>query len=233
MTTHIDPRTAELSLWLLLCTGLAVFIGQQVDWGRQLRMHPKVIPYEAASYVPPAVSSPPQLEAADRYLEAVERPLFVFTRRPAPPPPPPSVPSTMKKGQFKLSGVSIVDGQKLAFLVEISTGRTKVVREGEKINEMTLQKVEPGFVNLTQGNDQEPLELKIVTSGKSTAPGTFAPPGNVSVPAPGASLPGSAPNASPAPANTAPTLSEAVSRAVQLRTTRDPGRGVSDTPMTR
>jgi hypothetical protein len=175
MNIRIDPRTAEFSFWLLLCGGLAGLIGQQIDWGQRLHAPEVAINYEAAKFSAPAISSALRVESSDRYLEIVERPLFIFTRRPAPPPPPPAPPSMMKKGQFKLSGVSIVGSQRFAFLIEIATKRTKVVREGEKINEMTLAKVEPGGAVLLQGTDQEQLWLAVALSSKIT-PGVVPTP---------------------------------------------------------
>jgi hypothetical protein len=176
MNIRIDPRTAELSFWFVLCAGLAGLVGQQVDWGQQLHAPNIPINFEAAKFSAPAISLAFKIESSDRYLEIVERPLFIFTRRPAPPPLPPAPPSMMKKGQFKLSGVSIVGNHKLAFLVEIATKRTKVVREGEKINDMTLEKVEPGGVVLAQGSDQEQLWLAVALSSKSTQPTAVIPP---------------------------------------------------------
>lgn len=184
MNIHIDPRTAELTFWLLLCIAFSAVIGQEIDWGRQLHPRQIDIKYEPVNYSSPLVSLPLNLDSADRYLEMVERPLFIVTRRPAPPPPPPTPPSTMKKGQFKLSGVSIVGDKKMAFLVELSSGRTKVVREGEIINGMIVQKIEPGLVILVQGSDQEQLYLKIALS-KGAGPQTPEPtlPGNAPAPA--------------------------------------------------
>lgn len=175
MNVRIDPRTAELVVWLSLCGVLLGFIGYTVDWGRRLHALSPPIEFEAAKYVSPEISIPNKPEPSERYLESVERPLFVFTRRPPPPPPPPVPPSTMRKGQFKLSGVSIVGGQKLVFLIENSTKRTRVVREGEKINEMTVEKVEPGGITLVQGNDQETLGLAVALSTKLPAGGPPAP----------------------------------------------------------
>jgi hypothetical protein len=172
MNTRIDPRTAELIFWLLVCSGLAGLIGQQINWGHQLHAPEIAIIYEPAKYTAPAISFALNIEPSERYLEIVERPLFIFTRRPAPPPPPPVPPSMMKKGQFKLSGVSITGDQKLAFLVEIATKKTKVVREGEKINDMTMANIEPGGVTLVLGTDQEQLGLAVALSSKSISPGT-------------------------------------------------------------
>lgn len=169
MNIRLDPHTVEIAFWLILCGGLGGLIGQQTDWGHQLHARSPDLRFEPVTFVPPALSVPPHLNPPDQYLEAFERPLFVFYRRPPPPPPPPVPQSTMKKGQFKLSGASIVGDKKMAFLIELSSGRTKVVREGETINDMIVQKIEPGMVTLVQGNDQEQLELKIAPS-KGPAP---------------------------------------------------------------
>lgn len=188
MNIRIDPRTAEIAFWLVLCGGLAGFVGQTVDWGRRLHARPVAVQFEPAKYSAPSLSTPQKPETPDRYLEAVERPLFVFTRRPAPPPPPPVPPSMMRKGQFKLSGVSIVGNQKLAFLIENATKRTRVVREGEKINDMTLEKVGPGGVTLVQGADQEYLGLAVALSSKP-ATGAAPAPATISITATPGALP--------------------------------------------
>jgi len=180
MNIRIDPRTAELGFWLLLCSVLAGLIGQQINWGQQLHAPEITIIYDPAKYAAPVISDALKIEPSERYLEIVERPLFIFTRRPAPPPPPPVPPSMMKKGQFKLSGVSITGDQKLAFLVEIATKKTKVVREGEKINDMTMTNVEPGGVTLVLGADQEQLGLAVALSSKSILPVAAPAPASIS-----------------------------------------------------
>ena len=188
MNIRIDPRTAELVFWLLLCGGFSVFIGQQVDWGRQLHAEGIRVLFEPAKFSPPVISSSLKIQPVDRYLEIVERPLFIFTRRPAPPPLPSAPPSTMKKGQFKLSGVSMVGNQKMAFLIEIATKRTRVVREGEKINDMTLEKIAPGGVTLVQGGDQEKLGLAVALSQKTATSGAAPTPATINITT-GGSLP--------------------------------------------
>ncbi len=188
MNIRIDPRTAELVFWLLLGGGGSVFIGQQIDWGRQLHAEGISVVFEPAKFSPPVISSSLKIQSVDRYLEIVERPLFVFTRRPAPPPLPSAPPSTMKKGQFKLSGVSIAGNQKFVFLIEIATKRTRVVREGEKINDMTLEKIEPGWVTLVQGRDQEQLGLAVALSQKTAPSGAAPTPAMISITT-GGSLP--------------------------------------------
>lgn len=159
------PRGVETAFWLTLCGALTGGIGIETDWGRRLALPPP--PQTAAAdtasgdFTPPTLAAPYRLPAIDTMLETSLRPLFVSTRRPAPPPLPPEPPKpTMNKGQFKLSGVSILPEGKFAFLVDKSGKQTHVVAQGKEINGILVKEVSPDSVVLSQHGDSELLVLQ-------------------------------------------------------------------------
>lgn len=209
MTVRIEPHAAEVAFWVTLCVALGAFLGEQTDWGQQIQPPLPAIRYDALLFEAPKLDDPPKLGAPDQFLEMVERPLFVVTRRPAPPPPPPTAQApTMRKGQFRLSGVSIIGDKKVAFLLETATGKTRAVREGQALNELTVAVIYPETVTLTQGSDSEEIPLKVVTS--TQLPRQISQPSAVPSPSPGI------PPAPVPPQN----LSAAIQRAEQLKSGR-------------
>lgn len=211
MTARIEPHAVEIAFWAVLCAALGALLGEQTDWGRQIQPPLPDIRYEALKLDVPKLDEPPKFNAPDQYLEMVERPLFVVTRRPAPPPPPPAaqVP-TMKKGQFRLAGVSIIGDKKIAFLLETATGKTRAVREGQALNELTVGTISPETVTLTQAGDSEEIPLKVMASGQ--LPRSAPPPPGVQPAPPGA-------GAQPAPVPPQ-NLNAAIQRAEQLKSSR-------------
>jgi len=106
------------------------------------------------------------------YAETGNRPLFISTRRPAPSAVSPATVAAMAKGQFTLTGVTIVGPLKIALLREKSSGRVIRVEEGNDVNGIKVAQVDAEQVKLTQGGDQEVVQL-LVTKG---APQAAAPP---------------------------------------------------------
>lgn len=176
MKYTIDPRTAEIAFWLVICASLAAGIGYETNWGQHIAPEPPKIAYEHAPYVSPALIPPPSIGSTVDHLEMVERPLFVFTRRPAPPGVQIAAP-TMKKGQYKLAGVTIVGEKKIAFLIEISSGKMRTIEEGSNVGEISVTSIQPDRVRLTQGNDEEFIVLKIEPSKPSAGASKTPPPG--------------------------------------------------------
>lgn len=199
MKIELTPKIVKYSSWLIVCGLLGAIIGEELGWGgAPHRPLPKIVfPTNMQSF--PQLSEPFKLDPPDRYLEAFERPLFVFTRRPPPPGESPMA-SQMRKGKFRLTGVAIVDNKRVAFLLEITTGKTKSVVENDTINEIKVAHVHPQQVVLTQGTESEQLDLKIQPSQKV--------PVATTTPVPVASAPAAAiPAASatpPPPANREP-----------------------------
>lgn len=149
-----------------------------VDAGEGARVPAKVVEAKLL----PAFTLPPEAQVAP---ETTARPLFVPTRRPAPPAAAAAA-STMKRGQFVLTGVTVTPDAAFAFLREVAGGKTKSVRKGEKVNELTVETVEPRRVVLRQGEETEELALNIQvparvatapvpSAGVPPAPGTMPP----------------------------------------------------------
>lgn len=160
MKYTLDPRTAELTFWLTICASLAGGIGYETNWGQNLKPESPKITYEHVQYAPATLITPPPIGSTVDHLEMVERPLFVFTRRPAPQGVQTAVP-TMRKGQYKLVGITIVGEKKIAFLTEISSGKMRTTEEGSNLGEISVANIQSDRVRLTQGNDEEFIVLKV------------------------------------------------------------------------
>ena len=201
--------TALLSLCAL--ASLAV-IGYETEWGHSLRSTATASTgarkAEMVATLPAFTLTP--LETG--YRESGERPLFLPTRRPVLAVAVSQV--VMKKGQFKLTGTSVAPDMSVAYMQEVSSGKTIRVTKGQEINGIKLEIVESARVVLKQGDDSEELTLR--TAASPPKPPPAAPPGAVvagqsgSVPAtsgPAAAfMPGGAPVAqTPLPAGSAAT----------------------------
>jgi len=104
----------------------------------------------------PEFALPPRESA---YAETLTRPLFIPSRQG-------SLTSNagaqqMKKGQFVLSGVIIVPGQRLALLRDATTGKSERVEQGKEIRGMLAEQVDAGVVVLKQGSETEELLLMV------------------------------------------------------------------------
>lgn len=203
MKNALDPRSTEIALWSVLCIALAGTIAHQTDWGRNLRLRLPALEYAPTRFEPPVLATLPTIGTTVQQLEMVERPLFVFTRRPPPPGAGPTAVSTMKKGQYKLSGVTIVGQKRIAFLVEIASGKAHTVAEGKMLGEIIVDSIQPDRIRLTQGGDEEFLVLKVEPSRAAASnpatPARGARPQAAAVPGqPQAAPPPSSPPAPPA-----------------------------------
>lgn len=121
------------------------------------------------------------------YNETLTRPLFIPTRRGSPASH--AGRQQMKKGQFVLSGVIIVPGQRLALLRDVTTGKSERVEQGHEIRGMLAERVDAGAIVLKQGSETEELVLMVQrapapqqSGGNATQPPIPAkPPGLASV----------------------------------------------------
>ncbi|MDQ6621759.1 MAG: hypothetical protein M3Z31_19050, partial [Pseudomonadota bacterium] len=162
----------------------------------------------SAAPVVPAPAIPPLLPeysiggGVETRMDTVNRSLFNPTRRPAPPvvtdntPPKPQ----MQRGQFVLTGTTVVDGKATAFLREVRTGKSRRVAQGENINGLTVAEVKADHVKLAMGDESEDVSLKVIPNPRGT-PGAAPPPATVvagAQPAPGAA-PGAPPGGQQAP----------------------------------
>jgi hypothetical protein len=221
---HFWPALWGGAALLLLLVILAEHEFGRVTVGEGVRAPAKVV--EAKML--PAFALPPDAPSG---ADTVVRPLFVPTRRQAPPAA--AVPvSTMKKGQFVLTGVTVTPDVSIAFLKEVANGKTVGVKKGAQVNGLTVDTVEPRHVVLRQGEESEDLSLSVQVPartaaapapavpnlfdaaraagtpppapGAPTAPG--APPSSGSPPAAGAVPPGAPlPQGAPAGAGTVPS----------------------------
>lgn len=178
---HFWPVVWGAVAFLLALVIVAEYEFGRVTVGEGTRSPAKV----AEAKLLPAFVLPPDGEAGP---EIVARPLFVPTRRPAPPAAAAAV-STMKRGQFVLTGVTVTPDVSIAFLKEVANGKTLGVKKGAQANGLTVETVEPRRVVLKQGDELEELSLNVqVPARVAAAP---APP----PPAPGMPLTGGAPPA--------------------------------------
>ena len=166
-------RYPLISALAVLAAVLVVVLGLEIASGAKLaesvagRGAPPAAPV-TAKLLPAIASVNPDQE----YAETGNRPLFISTRRPAPSAVSPATVAAMAKGQFTLTGVTIVGPLKIALLREKSSGRVIRVEEGNDVNGIKVAQVDAEQVKLTQGGDQEVVQL-LVTKG---APQAAAPP---------------------------------------------------------
>jgi hypothetical protein len=104
----------------------------------------------------------------------VQRTLFNATRRPAPALAVEDGPRQVARGAFQLMGTTVTGDRNIAFLKEVSNGKTRVVRQGEEINGMKVALVAPDRVQFKAGDDSEDLILKVAPGPKTTL--AAAPP---------------------------------------------------------
>lgn len=198
-----------------------VAIGLETDWGRAGHFVPVVKRMAPARIADAGLLPAFSLAPIDQVSpQAGERPLFVPTRRPAPVAVA-SQASAMRKGQFLLQGTSITkDFGDVAMLKEVATNRSYVVRKGEQLNGITVDKVEPSGVLLKQGEETEDLAIKTQGPTKG-APLAQVPSGSIfpqpapqpAPPAPAAAVP-KPPGTVAAPATNPPAAGQAARTAV-------------------
>lgn len=191
----------RLVWWLVPFAIVVAALGFETDWGRSLT---PVEPVRSAAPAQPVTVALMPEYRIDGGLEArkdtVDRVLFNPTRRPAPPATQTANggPSAMKRGQFTLTGTTVVGNTATAFLREVNGGKARSVRKGETLNGMTVAEVTSERVRLKQGDEFEDLQLKIAAGPRTTvqpapvvaaAPATPAAPAQSGAPA-GGSTPG-------------------------------------------
>jgi hypothetical protein len=156
--------------WVIPVLVVAVLLGVELGWGRQVHRVPETLPAIEARPVTPALL--PEYTVAGGlagHAETVNRTLFNPTRRPAPVAVADAGRQQMKTGQFILTGTSLSGERSIAFLKEVAGGKFRSVRQGEQINGMLVAEVKPDRVRLTLGGDSEELVLKVAPGPKTTA----------------------------------------------------------------
>jgi hypothetical protein len=154
--------------------------------------------------------------------DTVDRVLFNPTRRPAPPATATAAAqSTMKRGQYTLTGTTMVGSVATAFLKEVNGGKSRSVRKGDTLDGVLVAEVAPDRVRLKQGDDFEDLPLKVAIGPKTTVQPVIAPP------PPPAPAPGTQPAAAARPAPAAGGSGTAIRPAVPPAPTPPPADATS------
>ncbi len=192
---------------------LAVALGFETDWGNAFSAAPA--PSRSVSGKHDSASVLPEFRLSSdttNYSQIAERPLLNPTRRPAPTqvvvaatePPKPQV----RRGLYQLIGVMDLGNGKIAQVREIASNRTRSVREGEFLQEMTVKKVDETQVTLSFQGETDVIQMaKFTASGRvpQPAPAPIQPPPQQPIPQPVAQAPPAAPpGAAPVPPNPMP-----------------------------
>src|SRR5262249_30580876 len=128
--------------------------------------------------------------------ETVERTLFNPTRRPAPPQQSAASQPAFPRGQFVLTGTTVIDNTAMAFLREVNGGRSPRRAPGGTIKGGEGAQVPSQRVTRTRGGEFEELTLKAAAGPKTTIQPQVAV-------APPAAPPGAPPTPQPAQQNVA------------------------------
>ena len=193
----LDSRLHTWLVWALPFVVVALLLGWETDWGRDLRRVPPLESNVVAKPVNVALLPEYKVDGGvDGNRETVERTLFNPTRRPAPPAVAVAAKSTMQRGQFVLTGTTVVDQKATAFLREVSGGKSRRVSQGETVNGMLVAEVRPDRVKLRLNDDVEELVLKAAQGPRTTVQPAPAPVAGQ----PGVVMPGTVP---PAPSQQA------------------------------
>src|SRR5947208_13883136 len=118
----IDERMRSWLIWLAPAIVIALLLGWETEWGHALKRVPEIAPVGKPQPVTTALLPEYKLDGGiDARRETVERTLFNPTRRAAPPPPQSaSGPSAITRGQFVLTGTTVVGDKATAFLREVN-----------------------------------------------------------------------------------------------------------------
>lgn len=217
---------------IVLALALVAALGYETDWGAALfNSNPAATrtppgKHEIATVLPDFKLS----SEASTYSQIVDKPLLNPTRKPAPTqivqaatePPKPQI----RRGLYQLVGVTDFGKTRIAQLREVANNKVQSVREGDKLQEMTVKKIDPAQVVLAFQGETDVVDLPkftasgrvpappapvappappppvVAAAGQPARPALPSPPVGNAVPLPGqAPTPGTVP--SPAPANPA------------------------------
>lgn len=180
--------------WVIAFAIVLAILGFETDWGDGVSLP---VPAPAASKPKPVdVALMPEYRIAgglEARKETVERVLFNPTRRPAPPATAAAggANSRLDKGQYVLTGTTIDGAVAAAVLKEVKTGKSHVVKKGEKIGDLVVAEVTADKVRLKLGGQFEELDLKIAAGPKTTVqPAAVVPPHAAGVAPAAAPIPG-------------------------------------------
>ena len=167
---------------IALAAALAAAFGFETDWGAAftestVASHSISGKHDSAMVLPDFRLS----TETTNYAQISERPLLNPTRKPAPTqavvaatePPKPQV----RRGLYQLVGVMDLGAVKIAQVREIASNRTKSVREGDLLQEMTVKKVDATQVTLAFQGETDVIDLaKFTASGRVPQPAPYVPP---------------------------------------------------------
>ena len=208
--------------WLVPFAALALLLGIETDWGRSMQRLPGPVPAIEAKPVTTALLPEYRIDGGlGAHEETVSRTLFNPTRRPAPAQTGDNARSSMPKGKYVLTGTAVAGDRHIAFLKEVSGGKSRVVRQGDQINGVLVATVAADRVRFTQGDDAEELVLKVAAGPKTTLPP--APPPAAAPAAGSAPLPGAVPPATPAAGQPTAGAANAAGAAQRQRRVRPMG----------
>lgn len=167
---------------IAVAVALAVALGIETEWGAALTASSVPTRSITGKHDNAAVLPDFRLSSeATNYAQISERPLLNPTRKPAPTqlvvaatePPKPQV----RRGLYQLIGVMDLGTVKVAQVREIASNRTKSIREGDSLQEMTVKKVDATQVTLAFQGETDVLELaKFTASGRVPQPVAPPPP---------------------------------------------------------
>ncbi len=180
----MSPLFTLRNALILTAVALAVALGFETEWGNAFSASPAPARTVTGKFDTATVLPDFRLQSeTGTYAQISERPLLNPTRRPAPTqlvvaatePPKPQV----RRGLYQLIGVMDFGNGKIAQVREIASNRTRSVREGELLQEMTVKKVDETQVTLAfQG------ETDVIQMAKYTASGRVPQPPPPPAPAP-------------------------------------------------
>jgi len=174
---NLDSRVRTWIVWALPFVVIGLLIAWETDWGQGLKRVPAldhdIVPRPVALAVLPEYKVD---GGVDGNRETVARTLFNPTRRPAPPMLVAATKASMPKGQFVLTGTTVVDQKATAFLREVTGGKSRRVQQGETVNGMLVAEVRADRVKLTQNDDVEELTLKVAAGPRTTVQPVAPPP---------------------------------------------------------
>ena len=186
----LDARIRAWLIWVAPFAAVALLLGWETDWGRELKHVPQADTPVSPQPVTIALMPEFKLEGGtDVRREPVDRTLFNPPRRPAPPAPPPAPQvAAMQRGTFALTGTTMVDGKATALLREVNGGKIRRVQKGETVNGMLVEDVKADRVRLSMNGDSEEVTMRVAPGPKTTIQPAPPPPGQ---PQPG--MPGGPP----------------------------------------
>jgi len=179
----VRPPLRGWVFWLAPAVVLALVVGWETDWGRQIVRVPSTPPPVEPKPLVASALPDYQIEGGlAAHSETVQRTLFNATRRPAPPLAADDGPRQIARGAFQLMGTSVTADRNVAFLKELGNGKTRVVHQGDEINGMKVALVTADRVQFTAGDDSEELILKVAPGPKTTLAAAPPPPGAPATP---------------------------------------------------